>query len=247
MSPAFETGASELRRAGFWQRVLAFFIDCALVTVPLTLIAAPLYSVTDGRIFMSSPIVKYQACRGQSSVPANLAPAPPDSSTFATKCSIYTIIGLTYNALIVGRQTVNHGVTVTVSTTYALNANGAFVNGQKLDLNDVASDVVALMILSLQWRSGQTLGQKVMSIRLIMVQSPDMKRIKFRGLLIRYCAIFLFPMICLIPLVGFLILPLAAAIIVGVLFSGIPLAYWLIGNLGLIIQRKDPWFDRWAG
>jgi hypothetical protein len=116
-------------RAGFWLRLASYLIDTLIIFVPISLVVGILFAWTDGRVFLTSPPIKYKQCESLKSYPSGLTPAPPDQSNFITRCSLYSVSGLVANTLTVGRQTVESGVTKTVSQAYPLNARNEPVVG----------------------------------------------------------------------------------------------------------------------
>lgn len=241
----------ERPRAGFWRRALSSIIDLIIVATPFQVIVVVLFATTGGSIQMTGNGLVVQACEQRTSVPVGLTPSPPQNSNFATECRI-SFFGLpTGHVLVVGHAERTGGVIRTTFRRYMLNAASEPIQGVSID--GYVFLVLVAYVIALTARSGQTLGAKLLRIRVVDVARRESERVPIRKIVIRYAAM----LIGLIPTVIVVLLSLyrqreaatsndwisAGQIIFGVMTA----ASW---TLVLIIQmalKQDPVYDWLAG
>jgi uncharacterized RDD family membrane protein YckC len=187
-------------------------------------------------------------------VPDGLAPPPPAGSNFARECNVYFFGAQTARTLEVGRVTKEGASTKTVSRYYMLDRHGRPIDG-------VSADGIVMMafiayLLATEARTGATLGDRAMRIRVVDAAVPAAPSVPLRKIVTRY----------LVASVGFLpmlavVLAVALANLYGADFEEIAASNiftwlgitgaaafgWVIFLTVQIIRKRDPLYDRIAG
>jgi hypothetical protein len=154
---------------------------------------------------------------------------------------------MTANILIVGKNTIENNYTKTETRGYPLNTRNELVTAMSLDLGGPAQILVVVYIITIQAIYGRSLGQKLMSVKLIHLNAPSKRRIGIIALLKRYFFMLIFPILFLLPIYSIYVFPMTEAVLTIILLTVLPLSGWFIENIVRIVRRKDPWFDRWSG
>jgi uncharacterized RDD family membrane protein YckC len=220
------------------------------VALPFQILAALLFAATAGFVQMDSGV--YRACATSKDIPAALVPTPPHDSNFARLCKVSFFGAPTAAILTVGRVTRNGASTTTVSQGYRLDAAGKQIGGFSLD--GIAGLSFAIYLVAMLSRTGRSLGDRAVGIRLVDGSEPGLSVVPLRKVILRYLAMAL----------GFV--PMFAALILAYLFSdrtadGIFTAdtfRWFGYSAGLgalwclvltiqIAMKRDPFYDRLAG
>jgi uncharacterized RDD family membrane protein YckC len=237
-------------RAGFWRRSLALLIDGIIISLPFQVVVAILFAATSGRIQQVGGLT-YTNCSIRQTVPDGLAP-PPAGSNFARECNVYFFGAQTARTLEVGRVTKEGVVTKTVSRHYMLDRHGRPIDGVSADWIVIMAFIAYL--LATEARTGATLGDRAMRIRVVDAAVPAAPSVPLRKIVTRY----------LVASVGFLpmlAVALALAYQYGADFEeiaasniftwlGITAAAafgWVIFLTVQIIRKRDPLYDRIAG
>jgi uncharacterized RDD family membrane protein YckC len=238
-------------RAGFWRRFLAFVIDVIIVSLPFQVIGAILFVATSGWIQQSGGVT-YTICAFIKTAPDGLAPPPPAGSNFARQCSVYFFGAETARRLQVGRVTKEGTTTKTVWRGYMLARNGHPIDG--VSINWIVMVVFIAYLLVMERRTGATLGNLTMRIRVIEAAEPDYLGVPLRKIIFRY----------LVMLIGFVPL-ITVALVYGVRYgenleavadsdvfawlqiAGIAGVGWGIFLTVPVVRKRDPLYDRIAG
>src|SRR5215831_12379880 len=170
-------------RAGFWRRSLALLIDGIIISLPFQVVVAILFAATSGRIQQEVGLA-YTNCSIRQTVPDGLAPPPPAGSNFARECNVYFFGAQTARTLEVGRVTKEGAITKTVSRYYMLDRHGRPIDG-------VSADGIAMMafiayLLATEARTGATLGDRAMRIRVVDAAVPAAPSVPLRKIVTRY-------------------------------------------------------------
>lgn len=237
-------------RAGFWRRWLALMIDFVIVSLPFQIIGAILFVATSGWIQQPSGFA-YTICETFHAVPDGLVPPPPAGADVARECSVYFFGAETARRMEVGQVTTQGKLTTIVTQNYLLDRDSHPINGVSIGGIELLALIVYL--LAMETRTGATLGNLTMRIRVIDTAAPDHFGVPLRKIVFRY----------LIILIGFvppiLVLGLAYRLLNGGGFfgadaSGISIWFLIAACLGWIIflsvqvaRKRDPLYDRIAG
>jgi hypothetical protein len=259
-----------LLRAGFWRRAGASFLDLLIIMVPIEVLLAVAFALTNGAVQGAAGVTS-TICYAFDVTPELLAqiPNPPEGANVVRYCRT-GLLGLdTSNVLIVGVRTEpassGTGATTEVTTSYPMNSRREFVNATDLSLPAYLVMIVAIIW---QWaRSGRTLGGRILRLRVVRVARPSAdaggtmpvssggigwwvatKRFVLSCLVNFFWAPGLLLVLGLFFWMSAIGQPGLAKI---ALFALIPIG---IGQLVLllmiltdIVQRRDPIYDRWAG
>ncbi len=238
-------------RAGFWRRLLSSVIDLVIVGAPFQIIVAVLFAMTGGSIQMTSNGLITQTCEHRTSVPAGLTPPPPRNPNFANDCRFSFFGAPTGRVLIVGRAERDGGVTRSVFRSYMLNAAGEPIQGVSIDSYVVL--VLVAYVVALTARRGQTLGARVMRIRVVDLANSESPRVPIRRILIRYAAM----LIGFIPAVLVLLVGASAGDDVAttkngistnqIIYAVLSAAAWIIVLVVQMALKRDPVYDWLAG
>jgi RDD family len=242
-------------RAGFWRRLLAWIIDIAVVSVPFQIIAAILFATTAGWIQQSAGIT-FATCVQSREIPDGLSPPPPAGFNFARECRVFFFGAETARTLQVARITKEGRITKTVWRGYMLDRDGHPIDGVSIDWLVVA--VLIAYLFALETRTGATLGDRWMRVRVIDGLAPDACGVPLRKIIIRYLAMLIgfAPMIAvwLVYAVryGLDIEAIIEAIAETDFFTwfipaGLLAFGWLVFVSVQIAMKRDPLYDSIAG
>jgi hypothetical protein len=239
-------------RAGFWRRQLSLLIDIAVVSVPFQLIVAVLFVATTGLVQLSWGLTSTQ-CEMLKKVPDGLTPPPPAGSNFARSCNVYFFGVQTARGLIVGRATREGMITKTVSQEYMLDRDGHPVNGVSIDWIVILSLIIYLIVF--ETRTGVTLGNRAMRIRVIDAIAPSAWTVRLRRIVTRYVAM----LIGLLPLLAIVLFyavwfggdvddTAAGSLFAWVQMAAIAAAFgWMVWQIVQVARKRDPVYDKIAG
>lgn len=238
-------------RAGFWRRIGALIIDCLIVLVPLQIVVAVLFAMSNGAIQGSFGIVS-RACGPVAQAPSGLEPPPPADANSFTTCSI-SFFGLpTARSLVVGTVTQEGNTTTGRFVTYTLDADGNPVNAFATDW--IAILAVIGYLITMERRSGATIGKRSLGIRTVSTGAPGQVGLPLKQAIIRQVA----QWIGMVPglLLAFVFLVVAKDPMAAMATS----SFWTLFYIAAIIQlawlfwiivavsrKRDPIYDRIAG
>lgn len=238
-------------RAGFWRRVGALLIDFIIILVPLQIVVAMLFAMSNGSVQGSFGIVS-RTCQSVAQVPSGLEPSPPaDANTF-TECRI-GLFGLpTARSLAVGTVKQDGNTTTGSYITYSLDADGKPVDAFNTDL--IAILAVIAYLIAMERRSGATIGKRTLGIRTVPTGTPGQIGLSLRQAVTRQAAMWIgmVPALIFMFVVLFFIEdPLAAMQTRGywtmfAFAAAVELA-WLIWIIVSVSKKRDPIYDRIAG
>ena len=236
-------------RAGFWRRWAATLIDAVVVMFPFQFLAAILFATTAGTVQMNSGF--FSVCAPATTVPQSLNPPPPHDSNFARVCRVSFFGAPTGAVLTVGRFTREGNTTTTVTQGYMLDVDGKPIQGTSID-GIVWLSLLAYLIFMI-WKSGRTLGARVVGVKVIDTAEPDAAEVPIRKAIIRYLAM----AIGFVP--GFVVLLYRYAVTGGsadamftsdffwwLICAGSLAALWTVVLIFQIAAKKDPVYDRLA-
>ncbi|MBV9113302.1 MAG: RDD family protein [Hyphomicrobiales bacterium] len=247
-------------RAGFWRRAFSLIVDALVIGIPFQILVVWLYAATDGAVQVTG---MYVGCHIVDQPKYALDPPPPKQSNFAKECRS-SVIGLeTSRTLVVGRAFREGSVTKTVSQNYSLDSDGQPRNALHLDwLEQLA---LLAYLITMEHRTGVTLGNYVFRIEVVSWKSPGSPGIPLLNSIIRQLSQWL----GLVPIVAFGVYEFIAGGEFSFVFNegwtikSITLksatnevrvlliclglcVLWSLCNLILIVAKRDPLFDRLA-
>jgi uncharacterized RDD family membrane protein YckC len=236
-------------RAGFWRRALAILIDLALIALVVTIAGVLLFGPTDGRVRIGGALIDVTRCSNVDPQRIVLANPPPFHITNARRCT-KSFFGLVHDRTLQVEEVTQSGtITYKRAMTYPVDVDGRVV--QAFYIDNLIFVLFVGYVLWLEWRFGQTLGKRIMHIR---VQSLGGGPIDFAQAVKRSMIRFL-PWLLL--LLFFILLSMFGANFFFAFVSSA--AVWILGLVvvvtGLIYvvnfvqttrRRALPWHDRWA-
>jgi uncharacterized RDD family membrane protein YckC len=237
-------------RAGFWRRFLSFLIDCIVVILPFQLLAAILFSVSAGTIQMNTGFA--HICAPEKDIPQGLDPPPPHDANFANVCRT-SFFGATTGAVLTVARVTRQGHSATwVSQGYMLDKDGTPIKGTSID--GIVNLALLAYLFGMVWKTGRTLGARVVSVRVVDVANPDAAGVPLGKTIIRYLAI----LIGAVPVLALFLYQNAtkggdadamftAGFVQWFVVAGVIGAIWMIVLLVQIAWKSDPFYDRLAG
>jgi uncharacterized RDD family membrane protein YckC len=236
-------------RAGFWRRVLAISIDLALIALVATVAGVLLFGPTNGRVRIGGALIDVTRCSSVDPQQILLANPPLFHITNARRCT-KSFFGLVHDrTLQIAEVTRSGTITYTRSMTYPVDVDGRVVQAFYID-----SLILVLFVgyvLLLEWRFGQTLGKRIMHIR---VQSLGGGPISFAQAVKRSVIRFLPWLLLLLLLV--LLSMFGANFLFAFASSATIWILWLVVVVTALLYvvnfvqttrgRQLPWHDRWA-
>ncbi len=238
-----------LRRAGYWRRIIAVLIDALIIWLPFQALAAVFFSATSGWIQLDSGLT-YDICAPAAVVPDALHPPPPSGSNSAELCRIFFLGAKTARTLKVSRVIKQGSVTSSVYRIYRLDVQQRPIEGLTIDW--IGWTALAAYVIAMAWRTGATLGDRTVRIRMIATATPDALGVPLLRVIIRYFAamIGLLPMICILAylyFVGDVELIASARFLTFYTVAMILAIVWVVINLIKIVRESDPLYDLIAG
>ncbi len=241
-----------VRRAGFWRRVLALVIDGLVVTLPLQALVIVLFAQTGGAVQGKFGFTTTYCAAAQ--LPDGLVPVPPADFTSVTECRVYSLGFETARYLLVAKESTSGTVKTATFQSYGLRADGRPANAFFVDW--IAYLLLLGYLIAMEYRSGATIGKRILQIQTIDIDFPSRIGIPFRKALFRHLAM----LIGLIPAVI-----LGAVMLIRVL-SGADLATiftspfvailiatgllefaWIVWITISVASKRDPIYDRLVG
>jgi len=236
-------------RAGFWRRALAITIDLALIALVVTIAGVLLFGPTDGRVRIGGALIDVTRCSSVDPQQLVLANPPPFHITNARRCT-KSFLGLVHDrTLQVSEVTRSGAITYTRGMTYPVDADGRVVPVFYVD--NLILVLFVGYVLWLEWRFGQTLGKRIMHIR---VQSLGGGPINFAQAVKRSVIRFL-PWLLLLLLITLLGM-FGANVFFAVASGAMIWMLWVVVVFTALVyvvnfvqttrRRELPWHDRWA-
>jgi hypothetical protein len=223
-------------RAGFWQRSLGLTIDALVIGIPFQILVVCLYAATGGAVQGTSTAFD---CHYVEMHRYLLDPPPPTKLIFARECRSSFFGFETSRSLIVGTVS-EENVTEISSQTYDLGLDGQ--PRKALHLGWLARFALLAYLITMEHRTGVTLGNYIFRMEVVSWKSPGSPGIPLKNAFIRQVT----QWIGLIPIVVFgsgHVIPnelhlFMVALAVSVL--------WYPCNFLLIIAKRDPFYDKLA-
>jgi uncharacterized RDD family membrane protein YckC len=240
-----------LPRAGFWRRILSIIIDFIIVMLPFQILAAVLFALTAGMVQMNGGLT-LTTCENGTEIPGSLDPPPPHDSNFTRVCRTSLFGATTGAVLTVGRVTRKGATTTTVNQSYALDKNGTPIRATSID--SIVDLVLLAYLVGMVWKSGRTLGARVVGVRVVDAEYPDTPGVPLRKAIIRYLAMFVGALpACALWVYRYVVAKGSAdAMFTADAFrwftiTAIVGALWTIVLIIQIVSKRDPVYDRLAG
>ena len=154
--------------------------------------------------------------------------------------------------LTVGRTTRDGATTTSVSQNYMLDQDGKPINGTSIDW--IASLAFLVYLVGIVWKSGKTVGARIVGVRVIDTANPNASDVPLRKVVVRYLAM----AIGCVPLFAALIYQYAttggtadavftASVFSWVMYTGAVAVLWLVVLIVQVAMKRDPVYDRLAG
>ncbi len=242
------------RRAGFWRRFGSFIADGAFILLPLEVVVAILFAMTDGRI-QGQFGLNVLGCQALTQLPPGLQTQITNPNG-AAQCA-FGLPGLpTANVLIVSRSEKNGALTTTVSESFWLDANGDLAVQAGYDVTWIAVLIFFTYIVACEVRRGRTIGDRMVRTRVVDAAHPEVVGVPFARSIVRRVAMMIGTIpaaIVLAPaffyrydaaaLAAYTATPLyrygtVASVVIGLV--------WLLLIVIAIVRKKDPIYDRIA-
>jgi hypothetical protein len=249
MSDVHATHAAvAIERAGFWRRAWAFIVDTVIIALVLEALAVAAYRTSHGRIQTSEGFY-ITRCERLNALPPGLV-VSAFTPTFALHCT-YSLFGMpVWNALVVGRETQQGPAVATLTVSLMLDADNNPTRG--LYLEHFALLLLVLLRWGLDVATRGTVGRMMSHVRLRAAAESDIDRRGRAAITLRYVW-FALPF-----------MPVNVALLYMDIFPGNLLAdpwtqLYVLGATGAIaiiatviaivqiVQRRDAFYDRWAG
>ncbi len=242
------------RRAGFWRRFGSFIADGAIILLPLEVVVAILFAMTDGRI-QGQFGLNVLGCQALTQLPPGLQTQITNPNG-AAKCA-YGLPGLpTANVLIVSRSEKNGAVTTTVSESFWLDAKGDLAVQAGYDVTWIAVLIFLAYIVACEVRRGRTIGDRVVRTRVVDAAHPEVVGIPFARSILRRVAMMIGAIPAAIVLARVFYDRYDAAALAaytatpfyryGMIASAVVCLAWFLLIVISIARKKDPIYDRIA-
>jgi uncharacterized RDD family membrane protein YckC len=243
-------------RAGFWRRFAALLIDMAVVLIPLQIVLVIVFAQTNGAVQGSFGITS-TACAPVDTLPEGIDPIPPaDFNTFV-ECRTSLFGFDTQRVLTVSKVTQTENTSSSLFYSYDLGADGR-PRSDVWDAGWVSMLLLLVYLVVMEFRTGATLGKRVLSIKVRDVANPLGVGVPFGKAAGRNLAM----MIGAIPLVMLQIItwlrvagggadPLETLLssfnIAMTIIGGLVILAWLIWIVISVARKRDPIYDWLAG
>jgi len=200
-------------RAGVLRRMLAIAIDTIVVTLLFQLAVAALFVATSGRVQMLGGLT-WTTCTIRAPVPDGLMPPPPQGANLARECNVTLFGAPTARFVQVGRGNSEQTLTKAGSRIYLLDQSGRL--GDAVAVDWIWFFALLAYLIALEARSGATLGNRALGIRVVDVAAPATAGLPPRKAALRYLAM----------AIGFV--PVLLACLIDLALYGSPAAAWLL-------------------
>lgn len=243
-----------VRRAGFWRRFGSFLVDGAIILLPLEVVVAILFAMTDGQI-QGRFGLNVLGCQALTQLPPGLQTQITNPNG-AAKCA-FGLPGLpTANVLVVSRSEKNGAVTTTVSESFWLDAKGDLAAQAGYDVTWIAVLILFTYIVACEVWRGRTIGDRMVRTRVVDAAHSDIVGIPFGRSIGRRVAMMIGTIpaaIVLTPVFSYRYDAAALAAYTatpfyryGMIVSVVIGLAWLILIVVAIARKKDPIYDRIA-
>lgn len=151
------------RRAGFWRRLIAFLIDYLIIFVPLFVLVAAVFSLTNGGI-TSTFFLTWKICHGATlNEGSDLPAADYDWKLCRTSAFGLTVAQWAQGSPKIVAQSDNSSSNSSTVVVYAVDSQGNF-RSPPLDVSFVQWIALFIYLLLMEKKSGSSLGKRIMSI-----------------------------------------------------------------------------------
>ena len=244
-------GMEPRARAGFWRRFGALLCDAALVLIPLQVVVAVLFALTNGGI-QGGFGFQTTLCSSLDVLPEGLQPPPPDGFNSIRDCRGSLLGFVTERSLVVAKTTVTGNSRTSISQTYPLDADGK-LRDSVFDVTWIALLLLLSYLVLMEWSSGATFGKRATGIRVIDAENPRRIGIPIGKALLRQIAMWIGALPVLIVQIGALAFVKEAAQLEAIITSpsyillvvvgGLVGLAWVIWILVSLLKRHDPIYD----
>lgn len=243
---------NSVRRAGFWRRFGSFLVDGAIILLPLEVVVAILFSMTDGRI-QGQFGLNVLGCQALTQLPPGLQTQITNPNS-AAKCA-FGLPGLpTANVLVVSRSEKDGALTTTVSESFWLDAEGELAVEAGYDVTWIALLIFLAYMVACEVRGGRTIGDRAVRTRVVDSAHPEVVGIPFARSIGRRVAMMIGTIpaaIVLTPvfyyrydaaaLAAYTATPFYRYGMIASVFIGL---VWFLFIVIAIVRKKDPIYDR---
>jgi hypothetical protein len=240
-------------RAGLWRRNLALLIDVFVVMLPYQVLAISLLVATAGAVQIELPISFNQECHKVGQPYQQLDPPPPEQPNFTIECksSIFRV-DASRNLIIFPSG--EGPMTNRLPQIYNLDADVHPRRATLFAINWLSNLALLTYLVTMEHRTGATLGQRVMRISVVSWKAPGERGIPLIDALVRHLGAGL----GIVPLIALELYQYitgdnmnASSTIAGFSVSWNLIAFlssylWYFSNLFLIVTKRDPLYDRLA-
>ena len=238
-----------LRRTFSWSGA-----DMLVVSLPLQIIVIVLFAQTNGAIQGSFGIMG-RTCAPIAQLPVSLDPSPPEGFNSIVECRISFLGFNMARTLTVSKVTQQGSVTTSVFESYSLGVDGRPMDAFSTDW--IAILVFFAYLISMEYRSGATVGKRLVGIRTVDTSFPSRLGVPLRKAVLRPLAM----QLGIVPIPGGLIVAFLLAQFRGIdpaeiLSSRVYLSFlaiaaaiyfaWIVWIIVSVSRKRDPIYDRLA-
>jgi len=225
-----------------------------LVLIPLQVVVAVLFGVTNGQI-QGSFGFKTTVCNSLDVLPEGLQPAPPEGFNSIEDCRSSLLGLVTERKLVVAKTTVEGHSKTSFFREYWLDADGRPIYGV-FDVTWIAILALLAYMACMEWKTGGTFGKRATGIRVVDRENPGSIGVPFGRALLRQVATYggLVPILMLG--VGTVVLVrdpaqlealmTSRSYLLLMIIAGVACAAWAIWIMVSLARRHDPIYDRLA-
>lgn len=160
-----------IRRAGFWRRIGSLLLDAVVVLLPLQVVVAVLFALTNGQM-QGRFGLNLGGCDQLSQLPPGLQTQVENPNGVQT-CT-WGFPGLpTSKLLVVSRSETEGALTSTVSESFWLDKDGQLADRAGYDVSWIALLLLVVYMVVLEIRRGRTIGDRIMRIRVVDPARPE--------------------------------------------------------------------------
>ena len=237
--------AASPERGRFWQRAVALILDTFVVAIVVMLLGLLAGEVTDGHIRISDVYFDQTECAKPDRAYADIK-LPVGFRPTSTVLCVSRILGHAYDrSLVMVERTESGKFSFERSLTFPLDRQGNVTRAFYLDW--VIPLFLVILIYVQEWMRGDTLGKRVMGLRVRSLggASPDRSQVARR--LVRFC--YLMPFVIAYLAVAYFNESVGAGLsyLLYLLAFGSALTLLLVVEFAWNVRKgRLPFYDRWA-
>ena len=205
--------------------------------------------MSHGFVQFASVGADFTTCIG-TAAPSDLDPSPPPNPSTAQECRVYGVGGQVAHVLTISHQAVGDNFKKSITRSYLLDANGKIVRG--IDPSWIVTVLFLAYLVILLCRLGQTVGYRILRIRLIVAVGPSATGVPLSRVIGRYAVMLggFVPGAIVAALVLYQALTSADSVApsaMGLVIGSVLIVGWGLWNLIPIVRKRNPAYDRLAG